>query len=148
MFSQASVILLGGGVCPEVDWGVSARGCIPACTGADPPPRLGRHPRTDTPLGRHSTWADTPPPTANAADGTHTTGMHSCLLIQIQFRRIYIDRSGFQFWSRFRSYVVGSECGDLNLTPCSVNSSTLYNVAIWFAVRIRSGIGVWIWQCK
>ena len=34
------------------------RGCIPACTEADPPP---------------------PQQTANAADGTHPTGMHSCL---------------------------------------------------------------------
>ena len=43
-----------------------------------------RHPRADTP------WVDTaqadtapgrhpPPPTATAADGTHPTGMHSCL---------------------------------------------------------------------
>ena len=36
---------------------------------------LGRHPGADTPLGRH------PPPqeAATAADGTHPTGMHSCI---------------------------------------------------------------------
>ena len=37
-------------------------GCIPACAGADSLP-----------------WADTPQQTAIAADGTHPTGMHSCL---------------------------------------------------------------------
>ena len=47
----------------------------------------GIHPRVDTPLGRHPPgrhppWVDTPPPlgqTATAADGTHPTGMHSCI---------------------------------------------------------------------
>ena len=83
MFSQASVILFTevGCVYPSMHWGrhpdwlcfhrrlsfCSHGGvCIPACTGADTP------------------WAETPgqtpPPTATAADGTHPTGMHSCLL--------------------------------------------------------------------
>ena len=42
---------------------------------------LGRHPWTDTPGQIPHPWADTPPPrkTDTAADGTHPTGMHSCL---------------------------------------------------------------------
>ena len=31
----------------------------------------------DTPLP----WADTPPPAATTADGTHPTGMHSCFIV-------------------------------------------------------------------
>ena len=53
MFSQASVILFTGGVYPSMHW--------------------GRHPPRQTPLP----WADPPPPTATAAEGTHPTGMHS-----------------------------------------------------------------------
>ena len=47
---------------------------------------LGRHPPGRRPLGRHSSGqttppADTPPPQADpTADGTHPTGMHSCIL--------------------------------------------------------------------
>ena len=71
MFSQASVknsIHYGGGrgVCLQVQRGVHP---------------LGRHPpQADTP------WAHTPPSrqtpaqeTASAADGTHPTGIHSCI---------------------------------------------------------------------
>ena len=47
--------LAGGG--PRPRWGV----CIPACTEADPPPQQ----------------------TANAADGTHPTVMHSCIYLKI-----------------------------------------------------------------
>ena len=55
-------------------------GDIPACTGQAPP---GRHPPGQTPPGQTPPQADTPgqtpTPTATAADGTHPTGMHSCL---------------------------------------------------------------------
>ena len=34
----------------------------------------------DTPLGRHP-----PPEMATAADGTHPTGMHSCIILQFSF---------------------------------------------------------------
>ena len=73
MFLHLSVILFTGG-----------RGCL-----ADTHP-LGRH----TPPGRHpqsdtAPWADTPPrqtrQTATAADGTHPTGMHSCLDSHLTF---------------------------------------------------------------
>ena len=53
--------------------------CLPQCMlgytppGRHPRPR-GRHPIFRHPPGRHS-----PPPTATAADGTHPTGMLSCL---------------------------------------------------------------------
>ena len=40
--------------------------------GRHPP---GRHPQTETPLGRHP-----PLGMATATDGTHPTGMHSCYL--------------------------------------------------------------------
>ena len=94
--------------------------CIPACTEADPPmvylpggvpawggvPAQGMylwgvylpqcmlgytHPRTDTPLGRHTPRADIhspgqnpPPPAVTAADGTHPTGMHFCFTCDCQ----------------------------------------------------------------
>ena len=45
-------------------------------TWADIPP--GRHPLGQTPSGRHPPARD-PPETATAANGTHPTGMHSCL---------------------------------------------------------------------
>ena len=61
MFSQASVILFTGGY-PSMYWGRH-------------PPRQTPPPCADaTPPGRH-------PPTATAADGTHPTGLHSCLLL-------------------------------------------------------------------
>ena len=44
-------------------------------SGGHPPGRLGRYP-----MGRHPPWAVTPT-TATAADGTHPTGMHSCIII-------------------------------------------------------------------
>ena len=45
--------------------------CIQTCTGQSPRPALA-----DTPPPP----ADTPAPAATAADGTHPTGMHSCIL--------------------------------------------------------------------
>ena len=46
------------------------------------PPRSRHPPGADTPQEQTSPGADTPPPgeTATAADGTHPTGMHSCLM--------------------------------------------------------------------
>ena len=82
MFLHLSVILSTGG-----------GGCIPACTwattplGRHPPPQAdtpcppARHPRVDTPSGRHP-----PQQAATAADGTHPTGMHSCLVIIFEYR--------------------------------------------------------------
>ena len=73
-----SVILFTGGVSASgIHWDTP-------CLGRHPP---GRHPQADTPLadippgqtlpgGR----ADTPPE-VSPADGTHPTGMHSCLQI-------------------------------------------------------------------
>ena len=37
---------------------------------------------------------------------------------------------------------------NLNLTPCSVERSTYYNVVIWFSVQIVIRIGIRIKQCK
>ena len=75
-------------------------GCIPACTGrGDVYPSIhwvwvwqnppADTPQADNPLGRYfprhtPPWADTPPPTATAADGTHPTGMRSCFLCREQ----------------------------------------------------------------
>ena len=83
----AKVMFLQASVCPQ------GGGCLPQCMVGYTPPR-SRHP---TPRSRHSweqtpPWsrhppeqtlpeADTPPETATAADGTHPTGMHSCLLM-------------------------------------------------------------------
>ena len=71
MFSRASVIL-STGVSPQADtpW-------------ADTP-RADTLPWADTLLGRRP-QADTPSPQqmATAADGTHSTGMHSCLELQL-----------------------------------------------------------------
>ena len=44
---------------------------------------LGRHPLADTP-GQTPTRQNPPTPTATAADGTHSTGMHSCFLFLFQ----------------------------------------------------------------
>ena len=46
------------------------------------------------------------------------------------------------FWSQFW-YHSCSWDWNLNLTPCSVKSSTWYNVAIWLAVRIKIGNKPW-----
>ena len=74
MFLHLSVILFTG-----------RRGCIPACiTG-----HTGRHPPSRHPLGRHPLGRHPPPqadtilvrhhPDGQSADGTHPTGMHSCI---------------------------------------------------------------------
>ena len=66
MFSQAFVILfMGGG---EVYTPPGQADTAPSAKQATPPPGPGRHPTA--PLPRQ---------TATAADGTHPTGMHSCL---------------------------------------------------------------------
>ena len=83
-------------------WADTPRQTLPL--GRHPPP-LGRHPLDIPPPGRHPTgqtppwadshpqdrnpWADTPPPPpqpdttgyGQQADGTHPTGMHSCLIL-------------------------------------------------------------------
>ena len=87
----AKVMFLQASVCPQGGrWG-----CLPQCMlgyHTHPPPR-SRHPpeqmppqeqtppREDTPPRAVTPpEADTPPrDTATAADGTHPTGMHSCL---------------------------------------------------------------------
>ena len=64
-------------------------GCLPQCM-------LGyTHPQADTPLGRHPPFGRHPPPrqtppgrhplppAVTAADGTHPTGMHSCVEVFI-----------------------------------------------------------------
>ena len=73
---------MGGGVHPS-------RQTSPRQT----PPQLGRHPtgQTPPPLGQ----IPTPPPgrplpnqTATAADGTHPTGMHSCVIFAVELSDI------------------------------------------------------------
>ena len=51
--------------------------CIPACTGADTLPLADTPPTHHHP--RHPR-SEPPPPAATAADATHPTGMHSCLI--------------------------------------------------------------------
>ena len=98
MFSQASVILFT----PWADIPLDKH--PPADTlWADPPPTrqtvpLGRHPRKDTHrqtpprpdtpwAGQAPSWENTSPQqTATAVDGTHPTGMHSCLNLSSIFR--------------------------------------------------------------
>ena len=70
----AKVMFLQACVCPRGVWG-----CLPQCMlGYHPPleqtPPEQTPPRADTPRSRHL-----PGETATAADGTHPTGMHSCL---------------------------------------------------------------------
>ena len=74
MFSQVSVCLLQGGV-PG-----SGGGGIPACTEADPPGEM-----------------------ATAADGTHPTGMHSCLIIDFRHRQSMLSQvnRGFSNFGTF-----------------------------------------------
>ena len=92
MFLQASVCPRGGGCLPQCMLGYHTPGSRHP-PGADPP--QSRHPLAvdtpgaDTPLpweqtppSRHPPRADTPradTEAATAADGTHPTGMHSCL---------------------------------------------------------------------
>ena len=69
----------GGGVLPQCMLGYHPPSRPPP--GADPPPPRSRH----TARSRHPPGADTPqeqisPETATVADGTHPTGMHSCLI--------------------------------------------------------------------
>ena len=92
MFSQAYAILFTSPPLVDTPWANTPR--------ADTP--LVRHPsRADTPRqtpapGRHPPAASrhppgqtfpgqTPPQIATAADGTHPTGMHSCLYWRIEF---------------------------------------------------------------
>ena len=61
---------------------LSTGGCLPQCMLGYPP---GQTTPRQTPLGQTPPpWADTPPPTATAADGTHPTRMLSCFVISIQ----------------------------------------------------------------
>ena len=68
MFSHLSVILF-----TDIPQQTPPRQTPPQ---ADMP--LGRHPQADTPLGRPP-GRHPPPETVIAADGTHPTGMHSCI---------------------------------------------------------------------
>ena len=45
-------------------------------------------PAADTPQNRHPPRAGTPRQMATVADGTHPTGMHSCLLLCLNFSKI------------------------------------------------------------
>ena len=81
MFSQASVILSGGGACMVAghawqggvhskEGGMCGRGCgTGACMARGHEWQVG---------GTHGTGACVAEETAIAADGTHPTGMHSC----------------------------------------------------------------------
>ena len=81
----------GGGNCLSACWDTTPPGPAPP---RSRPPGPGT-PREQEPLGsRHPPWEQTPlgadppspgagfpPDTAAAADGTHPTGMHSCLIL-------------------------------------------------------------------
>ena len=84
MFSQASVILSTGGVWVDTPRADTSLGRPTGQTPhwADNPlgrhPFLGRQPPGQTPLPGQTLL---PQQTATAADGTHPTGMHSCLML-------------------------------------------------------------------
>ena len=67
-----------------------------------------------------------------------------------------IRRFGFTFTDPYSNSspdsdpipLLGSWDWNLNLTMCSVKSSTYYNVAVWFAVPIGIRIVIRIRQCK
>ena len=75
------------------------------------------HVRIHTPLGRHAPWADppwtdtprvdTPQQTATAADGTHPTGMHSCL-INYNYAKT-VGTSGEDFFNVLNGFLVLAE---------------------------------------
>ena len=83
MISQASTILFTGG------------GCVVDTPGQTPP---GQTPPAQcmlgyihTPYPVHAGIHATPFPAATAADGTHPTGMHSCLsMIYDKFKHMFV----------------------------------------------------------
>ena len=66
------------------------------------------------------------------AGGTYPTGILSCTFV-FTFTDPYSNSSP----DSDPIPLLGSWDWNLNLTMCSVKSSTYYNVAVWFAVRIR-----------
>ena len=79
MFLHVSVILSTGGGSASVHAEIPPAGAATP-PGADIPPRSRQPleqtpPRADSPLR-----ADTPTKTATVAEGTHPTGMHSCVI--------------------------------------------------------------------
>ena len=95
MFLHVSVILSTGGVWQTPPWPDTPPGQTPPPPGRHGQTPLGRHPPGQTPweepLGRHLP----PPPstvTATAADGTHSTRMHSCSQLLSDFK---------EFWRNF-----------------------------------------------
>ena len=96
MFLQACVCPQGGGACLSACWDTTTPGSSRHPPREDTPtqeqtppqektPPKSRHPQEQTPPGADtSPRADTaplPPETAVVADGTHPTGMHSCLIL-------------------------------------------------------------------
>ena len=86
MFLHLSVTLFTGGVCLSACWDTApsweqALPPGPATPRTRPPPPSSHRPEQAPPPGtRH------PPPGAEAAtasDGTHPTGMHSCIIIRV-----------------------------------------------------------------
>ena len=64
--------------------------------GVHTPPGQTSHPRADTPPGQTPQTRQTPPQQmATAADGTHPTGMHSCLHTTFRFWKEYVRRFRF-----------------------------------------------------
>ena len=120
MFLHLSVILFmgEGGVHPPCDrhpleetpWQTSSWSVAPSWQTAPLPP--GRHT-----LGNHSP-ADIPPEMATAADGTHPTGMHSCLKFSQNFlskawlKMFLIDKHHRTFYGSVRS-----ECSSCRIFP-------------------------------
>ena len=74
----------------------------------------GRYPNRQTPtLGRHPPGRHPLPPTATAADGTHPTGMHSCIAMFLLCCRVSLILSDSTVPNIFEY----SNCNDLTSVP-------------------------------
>ena len=73
---------LGRGMYPSMHWVRHPPGQIPpGQTHPGQTPPAPTPPRTEPPWADTPSLADTPTPTATAAEGTHPTGMHSCCVV-------------------------------------------------------------------
>ena len=89
------IITVRNSSCPEV---MFLQACVKNSVHMGRSTPLGRHPQTDTPLGRHPLGRHPPgqtppgqtphpPKMATAADSTHPTGMHSCIKLLRGFQQ-------------------------------------------------------------
>ena len=79
MFLHLSVILFGEGCVSQHALGQTQPWA--------PPGQTPHYPRADTPPGQTPPGQAPPQQKTTAADGTHPTGMHSCLEIYLQYIR-------------------------------------------------------------